>query len=204
MKRLLLLLVFVGFAAWAQEHPAAAAGEHGAGAREEAAEHEQMPNEIWWKWINFAMLAGGLGWLIVKYGGPFYRSRASGIREGIEEAHRVKLEAEAKAAEIESRIANLASAIDDLRKRSSDEIAAEGLRMKADAEQHLAKIQARAEAEITSAAKTASQELKEHAADLAVKLAEVQLKTRLGASEQSGLVRHFVEEVGGNGKGSLN
>ncbi len=204
MKRLLLVLMFAAFCAWAQEHPAAPAGEHEGQSNGSAAHEEGMPNEIWWKWANFAILAAALGWLMAKYGGPFYRSRASGIREGIEEAHKVRVEAEAKASQIESRIANLAADVEALRKSSSEEIAAEGQRMKAEAEQHLAKIQAHAEAEIASAAKTASQELKEHAADLAVRLAEVELKAKLGTPEQAGLVRRFVDEVGGNGKGSLN
>ena len=203
MRKIVLGLVIAGAAAWAQEQPAGAAGEHG-GQTHESGHEEGMPNEIWWKCANFALLAGALGWLIAKYGGPFYRSRASAIREGIEEAHKVKVEAEAKAAEIESRIANLASAVEALRKSSAEEIAAEGQRLKAETEQHLAKIQANAEAEIASAAKTASQELKQYAAELAVKLAEAELQLKLGASEQAGLVRHFVEEVGGNGRSSLN
>jgi F-type H+-transporting ATPase subunit b len=198
MKRLLAVLIFAAMSAWAQEHPGAAAKE----GKEAAEQEHEMPNEIWWKWANFAILAGALGWLMVKYGGPFFQSRASGIREGIEEAHKVKVEAEAKAAEIESRIAHLSGAVDALRKSASEEIAAEGQRMKAETEAHLAKIQAHAEAEIASAAKTASQDLKAHAADLAIKLAEVELKARLGGREQAGLVRHFVEEVGG--KGSVN
>ena len=74
--------------------------------------------------------------------------------------------------------------------------------LKAEAAQSLAKIQQRAEAEIASAAKTATQNLKAQAAELAVKLAEVELKAKLGAQEQAGLVRHFVEGIGG--KGSLN
>ena len=203
MRKLVMMAAFVAVSAWAQEHPAAVAGDHAATEAKESAEHE-MPNEIWWKWANFAILAGALGWLMVKYGGPFFNSRASGIREGIEEAHKVKVEAEAKAAEIERRIANLGVAIEALRKSSSDEIGAEAQRVKAETEQQLAKLQAHAEAEIASAAKTASQELKEHAANLAVKLAEGELKGRLGAPDQAGLVRHFIEEVGGNGKGSLN
>ena len=202
MKRLLLVLVFAGAVAWAQEHPATPAAEHSQS--QESGHEEGMANEIWWKWANFVMLAGALGWLIVKFAGPFYRSRASGIREGIEEAHKVRLEAEARASEIEGRIANLTSEVEALRKNSAEEIEAEAQRMKAETEQHLAKIQAHAEAEIASAVKTASQQLKQHAADLALNLAEGELKTKLGASEQAGLVRHFVEELAGNGKGSLN
>ena len=118
MKKLLIVLLFATLSAWAQEHEPATAAHEG---KEAAAGEQELSNEIWWKWATFAILAGALGWLIVKYGGPFYRSRASSIREGIEEAHKVKVEAEAKAAEIESRIADLSSAVEKLRQEAAGE-----------------------------------------------------------------------------------
>ena len=62
-----------------------------------------MPNEIWWKWANFAVLAAGLGYLVAKNAGPFFRSRSEEIQKGIKDAAQVRAEAEARASAIEKR-----------------------------------------------------------------------------------------------------
>jgi F-type H+-transporting ATPase subunit b len=171
----------------AQEH-AQAAAEHGEG-------HEEapMPNEIWWKLANFAVLAGGLGYLASKYGGPYFRERAAQIRSGIAEAAQVRADAEARAAEIERRVANLSGEVESLRARSKEEIAAEGARVQAETEAQIAKIQARAEMEIASAGKNASQELKAYSAQLALQLAERQIRQQLTPETQDDLASAFID-----------
>ena len=116
-----------------------------------------MPNEIWWKWANFAVLAGGLGYLIGKNAGPFFRSRTEEIQKGIRDAAEVRAEAEARAAAIESKIGNLSGEIERILKATSKaEIAAEGARIQAETQAQIAKIQAQAEMEIASATKQAT------------------------------------------------
>jgi F0F1-type ATP synthase membrane subunit b/b' len=39
-----------------------------------------------WKWANFLVLAGGIGYLIGKKGGPFFAARSVKIRKDIVEA----------------------------------------------------------------------------------------------------------------------
>src|SRR4051794_31722894 len=143
-----------------------------------------MPNEIWWKWANFAILIAGLGYLIAKNAGPFFATRSAEIQKGITEAAAVKAEAEARARDIESRISNLAGEVEALRKRSQQEIAAEGARISAETAETVAKIQAQAQQEIASTVKNASLELKAQAADLALVIAEQQIRNRLTPSTQ--------------------
>ena len=60
--------------AQAPMQPSASAGqEHAQTATKHGEGHEDapMPHEIWWKWANFALLAGGLGYVIAKNAGPF-------------------------------------------------------------------------------------------------------------------------------------
>ena len=190
------------------QHQPAAQGASGTEHAQQAAAHGEghdsgrIHNEMLWKWVNFAILFTLLAWLARKHAGPYFAARAEGIRHGIEDAKRMKAEADARAAEIERRIGNLSADIEALRKSSHEEIAAEGARVRAETEQQLAKIQAQGEAEIAAAAKTASQQLKAHAAELALKLAEDQLRGRLTAQDQNGLVRSFVRDLepqSGNG-----
>jgi F-type H+-transporting ATPase subunit b len=178
-------------------HPGGPADTHAEAAAKHGEAHEQhpMPNEIWWKWANFAILAGVLGWLISKYAGAFFQSRTDEIQRGIAEATKARTEAEARAAEIERRVNNLSAEVDALRRSSTAEIAREGERVRAQTEASLKKIQAQAEAEIASAAKHASHDLKAHTAKLALQLAEQQVRAGATGDLQERLAADFVEEL---------
>jgi F-type H+-transporting ATPase subunit b len=169
---------------------AEAAAKHGEGHAE-----APMPNEIWWKWANFAILAGVLGWLLSKHAGPFFRSRSEAIAAGIAEATRTRQEAEARAAAIERRVSNLSVEVEELRRRSHEEISREGERVRAETEAQILKIQARAQAEIESAAKHASHDLKVYSAQLALQLAEQQIRNRMTPDAQQRIADGFVSEL---------
>jgi F-type H+-transporting ATPase subunit b len=178
----------------AKETAVERAGEK-TGERAGDAQESEIPHEIWWKWANFAILAGVLGYLAAKNAGPFFASRSAEIQKGIKEAALVKAEAEARAAKIEARIANLAAEIEVIRKNSREEISAEGARISAETAQTISKIQAQAEQDIASAAKTASLDLKAQAAELAIGIAEQQIRARLTQETQDGLVDAFVHDL---------
>ena len=156
-----------------------------------------MPNEIWWKWANFALLAIVLGYLLNKNLGPFLRDRSAAIQSGIADAAKMRAEAEERAAGIERRIGNLAAEVETMRQQSSGEIAAEGERMRAETEQQIAKVQAQAEQEIASAAKQASENLKAYSAELAVDLAERQIRGRMDDGAQASLTDAFIRDLAG-------
>jgi F0F1-type ATP synthase membrane subunit b/b' len=154
-------------------------------------------NELVWKWVNFAILFGGLGYIAVKFGGPFFRNRSAEIVRGIQEAAAVKAEAEARVAAVEAKINNLEADIDELKRTSHSEMQAEAEHIRAETAAGIQKIQARAEQEIASAAKLATQELKAYTADLALKLAEQQIRNQIGPETQERLVNSFVRDLDG-------
>lgn len=203
MKRLASVVVLLATACFAQHSdapPAEAAGHgsaHAKAAIEQGEAHEEAPmqNEIWWKWANFAILAAGLGFLIGKNAGPFFRGRSEEIQKGIADASAMRAEAEARAAAIEQRIGNLNAEIETLRANSREEIAREAERMRAETAQQIAKIQRQAEADIVSAAKHATQELKAYSADLAVNMAAQQIRQRMDARTQEQLTGAFVDDM---------
>jgi F-type H+-transporting ATPase subunit b len=157
-------------------------------------EGQAEPSKIW-LWLNFLILAGVLGWLIKKNVGPYFRSRSEEIRKGVEDAGKQKADAEARAAAIEKRMASLGTDINDLRARATEEIDAEGERVKRETEHAIAKVQSQAEQEIVTAAKAARQELKVYAAELALELAEQKIRTRLTPEADAGLLHEFVADL---------
>lgn len=196
------LMAAIGFA---QEHPPAAATPHApAASAEHAAEghgegaaaehHDEGDPMILWKWVNFGILAIGLGYLAAKNLPPFFASRTAEIQQGIAEAAKLKASAEAKAAEMEKRMAQLGAEIESLRANGRQELAAEGDRIRKETADAVAKVQSSATAEIESVTKAARQELKVFSAQLAVDLAEQRIRGRVAGGEAA-LVDKFIRNL---------
>jgi len=148
-----------------------------------------------WAWANFAILAGALGYLIVKKGGPWFKARSLAIRKGIAEAEEIREEAEARAAEVDRKLAGLQTDIEALRDHARQEQAAEAERIRQQTAADLARIQEHATREIDSAGKSARIELKRYAAQLAVDLAEQKIRRQLTPALQSVLVENFARDL---------
>lgn len=148
-----------------------------------------------WKWANFAILAGGLGYLIARNAGPFFDARTRKIRQGIAEAEMVRKEAEQRAGQVALRLSNLESDIAALRQSSKAEIESETARMAARTAGEIAKIRAQAESEIEAAGKAARTELKRYSAQLAIALAEQKVRARMNDQAQGALVDAFVRDL---------
>ena len=195
MRSLFFGIVLAGCLVYAQEAPHADAHSEVAVAHGEGHQEAPMPNEIWWKWANFAILAAGLGFLISKYAGPFFLSRTAEIQKGISEAAAVRRDAETRAAQIEQKIASLDSEVNALKVKSGEEIAREGERVSAETARLIEKVQRQSEAEIAAAAKNASQDLKAYAAELALRMAEQQIQERMTHQNQEQLADAFVDDI---------
>ena len=148
-----------------------------------------------WKWANFLVLAGGLGYLIGKKGGPFFAARSVKIRKDMVDAGDVRNDAEARAAEVDRRLANLEAEIAALRADSGKEEEAETGRFGRHTAAEIAKTQAQAEQEIAAAGKAARLELKRYCADLAVGLAEQKIRARMTPETEDELVRGFIRDL---------
>ena len=185
-------------AAQPEAAPAAApAAQHeatheGAG---EAGKHGEPGHTEAWKWANFLLLAGVIGYFIGKNAGPFFSERSRQIRKDMVESEEQRREAEAKAAEVDRRLGNLEAEIASLRQEAQQEQAAEAERVSRHTEAEIAKIQQHAEQEIDSAGKAARTELKRYSAQLAVELAEQKIRVRITPEAQDALVRGFVRDL---------
>lgn len=172
-----LLLLAGGFCLYAQ----------GGGEPEGKAAHQ-----VYWLWANFVLLAAGLGYLIGKHAPGFFRSRTDEIRKGIEEAAKLKKEAETRAAEMDRRMSALESEIQKLRQEAHAETAAEGDRVRAETAELLAKVKRQGEREVAALASHARQELKAYAAELATQLAAERIRARMTGAVADELVADFV------------
>ena len=193
MKRAALLFLMLAGAALAQE-PAKANESPLEHASESPAEGEHGKLEMW-KWANFVVLAAGLGYLIGKNAGPFFASRSQQIKKDMLESQEARREAEARAAEVDRRMAALEGEIAALRAESQREADSETQRLARHTADEIAKIQAHAEQEIVSAGKAARMELKRYSAELAVRLAEDRIRSRMTPQTQEALIRGFVRDL---------
>jgi F-type H+-transporting ATPase subunit b len=157
------------------------------------------PDMTGWKWANFAILAGGIGYLLVKHAVPFFAARSLEIRKGIEESQKLRAEADARAAAMDAKLARLSDEVETMRKASRQEADREDGRIRQETERELAKMQANADHEIASALKTAQVELKRYSAQLAVDLAAARVRESMTPAAQDTLVRNFVADLGRQG-----
>jgi len=154
------------------------------------------PQQSYWLSVllNFAVIAGVIVWAGRKYLPGIFRDRTAAIQKAMQEAQKASEEARRKLAEIELRLQKLDAEIGMMRDAAEKEGAAEEARIKAAAEEDARKIVASAEQEIDAAAKAARRLLTAHAADLAVGLAQKQI--RIDAATDQALVRNFAAELG--------
>jgi len=148
-----------------------------------------------WEWANFIVLAGGLGYIIGKNAGPTFDARSRKIRKDMIESEEIRRGAQARAAEVERRLATLEAEIAALRAEAQQESDAETQRYSRQTAAEIEKVQAHAEQEIASAGKSARMELKRYSAELAVELAEQKIRARMNSDTQDALVRGFVHNL---------
>jgi F-type H+-transporting ATPase subunit b len=144
--------------------------------------------------FNFAVIAGILIWATRKYLPGAFSARTRAIQKAMQEAQKASEEARRRLAEIESRLMKLDGEIGTMRDTAEKEAAAEEARIHAAAQEDARKMVENAQQEIAAAAKAARRELTAYAADLAVGLAQKQI--RVDAATDQALVRNFAAQLG--------
>src|SRR5215472_5321710 len=111
------------------------------GAHEKTASGLSPNLEMIMLWVNFALLAIGLGYLIKKFGGPYFAARSERIQREIVEAGKVRQDAEARAAEVDRRLGNLEIELESLRAESRTELESQQRQASAKTSTEIARIQ---------------------------------------------------------------
>lgn len=150
-------------------------------------------------WINFGILAYLLYYLLCrlkgwKLGGKM-RERNQFVRRKLAEAREAKSEAEERLRSIERRLDKLHEEVAQLRAEAAQEAEVEFQRLSAESAAEADKIARTAAQHIDAAGKAARQELRRFTAELALNMAERQLRRQLTPEIDQRVVRTSLEEI---------
>lgn len=154
----------------------------------------------WGAWIAGILNLLIFLWIIYKFFGSsiseFFKNRRETLIADLEEARKLREEAEARLEEYTARL----DALEDERKQLLEEYHEQGEREKKriieDAKKQVEKMRADAEVTIEQETKKAIASLERQVVDLAVDMTEKMAQTKLGASEQTALIDNYVGELG--------
>jgi F-type H+-transporting ATPase subunit b len=183
-------------AAPAAGHEAAAGQEHAAaGAEHGQAEHGESWLSVFWRVANFAILAGGLWYLLRKPVERYLEARADQIQKGLVDAAMMRSHASSQIQDIEARMKALPAEIDRLQARGAEEVAAEQVRIREAAELERQRLMEQARRDIDLQLQSARRDLTTHAANLAVDLAEKKIAREITPADQLRLVDQYVARM---------
>ncbi|MFQ5724468.1 MAG: hypothetical protein ACE5G6_08235 [Terriglobia bacterium] len=167
-----------------------------AAATEPGEDTEGGMKELIFKWLNFILVFGALGYLLRKPMKQFFADQRASIRGAIEEARQAQERSQARLREIEQRLARLDQEIEGMRKEAAHNAAAERERIRQAAQREAERILGTTRAEIDSAGRAARLELRAYAARLAVSLAGERLQRQLTPEIHAALFRASLAEFG--------
>jgi F-type H+-transporting ATPase subunit b len=169
--------------------------QHGAPSGQHSGGHTESSLASVWKWGNFLILFGGLGWYLRHPLREFLETRSRSIEEGLASGRLARESAFKQMNEIENRMARLDEEVRSLRAQAVKEAEEEKARILESAKIEAQKILEVAHREIEGLKKSARLELKAHVAELAVRLAEERLQNSVGPEENKRLVLKFLDSI---------
>jgi F-type H+-transporting ATPase subunit b len=159
---------------------------------------ENSPIGWVFRWLNFAIVFGGIAYALVKFAAPKFRERTNNIEEAILEGTRARELAEKQRLEAEKKLAGIDEEVAALRAHAQREGQTAAERIREGTKEEAAKVEKAAEVEIEAAERAARLELKALAAGLAVERAESLLRQELTPSRDSKILSDFVARVAGS------
>lgn len=148
------------------------------------------------RWLNFIIVFGGMGLLIAKYGGNFFRSNAKEIAASIVQATAAKDKAAHELHEVEAKIAHLNQDVADMREQAQKTWEAESQRLYSSGVAEIEKINQAARAELAASERAAQEQLRQVAASLAVQNAAAVVRSRMNVEMRAKLFRTFLADLG--------
>lgn len=218
MKRLVAIAFVLAVAAGgaapslAQAHvPGGPSPEGGAGfPAPDVDESEARGITNWWTWdykahhlpppfgfalVNFGIFALIMYRLLAKPMRSFITERHTTIRRDLDEASRLRKEAEAKLGEYEKKVSNVDAEIDALVAQVTKEAEAEKERLLAAAAEQAIRLKAEAEKQIAAEIERARSELRAGVIEAAIAAADGILKKQIGADDQRKMAERYVGEL---------
>jgi F0F1-type ATP synthase membrane subunit b/b' len=181
---------------------AGAGGVQGASAdhHDDHADDEHHEESIWAtlsRLANAALLFGGLYYFLRGPIGRYISGRQEQVRADLALASDMRADAARRLEQIEAQLEGLPAELELVKQRGAEEVAAEERRIQERAEVERGRLVAQVQREIAQQTRTARQSLREHAAALAVGVAEARLRETLTGDEHRALADDYIARVGG-------
>ena len=154
------------------------------------------PAGMIFRWLNFALVFGGIAYLIAKHGGAFFSANARAISASIREGTAAKEEADRQLREVDAKISRLDREVAGLRESARRDSAAETERLATSGQAEIEKIKVAARAELGATERAARQQLRAMAASLAVERAGELVSARMDKNIREKLFRAFLDDLG--------
>jgi|HubBroStandDraft_3_1064219.scaffolds.fasta_scaffold144085_2 F0F1-type ATP synthase membrane subunit b/b' len=164
-------------------------------AQEGEASPADSPTGWIFRWLNFALVFGGIAYATWKWGAPYFRQQTEEISRKIAEGARAREAAERQRREIQAKLAGLEDEINRLRVEGKRDADAEAQRLLDMERVERERIERAARAEVEAAEREGRMELKILAARRAVELAEALLRQSLTPKADEMLFKGFVTEL---------
>jgi F-type H+-transporting ATPase subunit b len=148
------------------------------------------------RWLNFLIVFGGIGYLIAKNGGAFFSANAKEIAASIVQATAAKDEATRELQAAEAKVQRLDQDVAELREQARRNWEAESQRLYASGAAEIEKINQAARVELAASERAAQQQLRAIAASLAVENAAALVGARMNAETRARIFQAFLADLG--------
>lgn len=159
--------------------------------------HRSQLADMSYRFINFAILFGALYYILSKPLKNYLISRSDAIKKALDEAKRIREEAEKRYREYQEKMESLTAEAKALKDSLIDEGNKEKARIIEEANKAAQRIKEQTQFSGEQEIKKARQALKEEMANLIAKMTEEKLKEDIKASDQERLVRESLSASGG-------
>jgi F-type H+-transporting ATPase subunit b len=191
----MLVLAAAGMSSAMGQPPHEAAGAPAAHEAAAEAPHEQTILQTVAKLANFALLAGVLVYFLKSPISEYLATRGTRIRQDLLTASEMRAAAAAQLAEIERKLQLLPAELNALRAQGAQDVVAEQARIAQAAEAERDRLIAHTRREIETRLRIARRELTEHAAMLAVRIAEDRIRRTISPDDQLRLVDRYTAQL---------
>jgi F-type H+-transporting ATPase subunit b len=145
--------------------------------------------------LNFAVLVGGLGYLLRKPLADYLQKRATLIRRDLNDAEAMQEAARVEMADIEAKLSALPAELEGLKARGAEEVAAESRRIRQLADAERGRVLEQTRREIDQQVRAARDTLRREAATLATEVAARRIRESLTSDDHLRLVDRYAAEV---------
>jgi F-type H+-transporting ATPase subunit b len=150
-----------------------------------------------WKFINLAIFAALLVYLLKKPLSTAFKAKREAIRAELIKAEEERQTALAELTATEAKLARLDSEAAELVEKAKQEAAAEKARIAREAEEEAERLRRQAASELERKGQQVRADLRRFSAEESIRLAEAKLKAQINAQRDAQLVKTGIQAIGG-------